>query len=252
MGTIKQGQASSWFLFSALCFAILLALYIPFQIKSTTALSVFPSPLSQPPETALPNINQPQDEKDNFPKVDWDYWKAINPSIIAWVTVPNTNIDYAVVQAPANDPTYYLYHDIYMSWNPYGCPYVDADCEGLAGFNTIVFGHNMGYDSSMFSDFAKFSDLTFAQDHPEIFMQTPTERLVLDISAVAIVQGSEQSKKTDFISQQELASWYTQRYEISALKISDDPQATRLFTFVTCSYHYFANERTLVYAQPHK
>ncbi|MFR1637951.1 MAG: hypothetical protein ACLSVD_01550 [Eggerthellaceae bacterium] len=24
---------------------------------------------------------------------------------------------------PGGDPDYYLSHDIYRSWNPYGCPY---------------------------------------------------------------------------------------------------------------------------------
>ena len=41
-----------------------------------------------------------------FPEVDWEYWKSVNPDVIAWVTVPGTNIDSPIVQAHSDDPEY--------------------------------------------------------------------------------------------------------------------------------------------------
>ncbi len=90
-------------------------------------------------------------EDDGFPVVDWDYWLSVNPDIVAWVSVPGTEIDYPVVQASADDPTFYLDHDVYHGWNPYGCPYLDAGCaeRGIDSPLALMFAHHMN-DGSMF------------------------------------------------------------------------------------------------------
>jgi sortase B len=192
-----------------------------------------------------------QVEEQPFPSVDWEYWQGVNPDVIAWVTVPGTRIDYAVVQAPDDDPTYYLYHDIYRDWNPYGCPYVDASCEGVNSPHTVIFGHNMiSYSPSMFGDFSQFSNAGYAAEHPVILLQTPDAQMVLDVSSVSIVRGSEQSKRTDFADAAELAKWYEGRFENATVQLANNTEAEQLFTFVTCSYNYFSNERTLVCSQP--
>jgi hypothetical protein len=74
---------------------------------------------------------------------------------------------------------------------------------------------------------------------------------VLDVSAVSIIKGTEQSKRIGFTSLTELSFWYEEVYEKAEVQLSNNPCATGLFTFVTCSYHRFSNERTLVFAQPH-
>ena len=190
-------------------------------------------------------------EDDGFPVVDWDYWLSVNPDIVAWVSVPGTEIDYPVVQASADDPTFYLDHDVYHGWNPYGCPYVDAACDGVGGMSAVVFGHNMGGGFvAMFADFARYSDEAFARSHPTIELQTPNGAMELSVSAVDVIDGSENAKRTDFSSADEMRAWYAQRFEECDVRISNDENASQLFTFVTCSYTTYANERTLVYAQP--
>ena len=139
---------------------------------------------------------------------------VVNPAIVAWVSVDGTAIDYAVVQAPGGDPDYYLSHDIYRSWNPYGCPYVDAACDGVGGMSAVVFGHNMGGGFvAMFADFARYSDEAFARSHPTIEMQTPNGAMELSVSAVDVIDGSENAKRTDFSSADEMRAWYAQRFE---------------------------------------
>jgi sortase B len=189
-----------------------------------------------------------QDER--FDVVDWHYWHAVNSDIIGWVSVPDTHINYAVVQAPRADPTYYLDHDIYRNGNPYGCPYVDADCTGTEGLHTVIFGHNMGFDQSMFSDFSHYSDEAFARAHPEVLFQTPDEQVVLVVSSVCVISGTEQSKRIDFADRDELAAWYEGRFASADLKISNDREALCLVSFVTCSYRRSSDERTIIYTQP--
>ena len=207
------------------------------------AVDIDPSPVSNTPLEC--------EADDGFPVVDWEYWLTVNPDIVAWVSVPGTDIDYPVVQASAADPTFYLDHDVYRGWNPYGCPYVDAACDGVGGMSAVVFGHNMGGGFvAMFADFARYSDEAFARSHPTIELQTPNGAMELSVSAVDVIDGSENAKRTDFSSADEMRAWYAQRFEECDVRISNDENASQLFTFVTCSYTTYANERTLVYAQP--
>ena len=92
--------------------------------------------------------------------------------MIGWVTVPGTNIDQPIVQAHADDPTYYLHHDIYKNYNIYGCPYLDSECEelGFESKNAVIFGHHMN-DGSIFSAFAEYSDQEYAEEHQKILLQ---------------------------------------------------------------------------------
>ena len=119
------------------------------------------------------------------------------------------------------------------------------------GRHAVVFGHNMGGGFvAMFADFARYSDEAFARSHPTIELQTPNGAMELSVSAVDVIDGSENAKRTDFSSADEMRAWYAQRFEECDVRISNDENASQLFTFVTCSYTTYANERTLVYAQP--
>jgi sortase B len=226
----------------------LLALLLAAASMMTRAASVVPAPAAamRPPLASVQPETQVAPD-DGFPAVDWEYWQGINPAVIGWITVPGTAIDYAIVQAPDDDPAYYLDHDIFGQWNPYGCPYVDAACDGLTGFNAYIFGHNMNFEDSMFSALARFSDEGFAREHATVLIQTPTERLALSVSAVDVVKGDDGSKRTGFAMQQELSAWYAERYGQADVQIEQRPDAERLFILVTCSYNYSSDERTLVY-----
>ena len=227
---------------TALVGAAALGLWL-FSIHDRAA-DVDPSPISA-------DASGSDAASDGAPTVDWEFWLSVNPDIVAWVSVPGTDIDYPVVQASADDPTFYLDHDVYRCWNPYGCPYVDAACDGVGGMSAVVFGHNMGGGFvAMFADFARYSDEAFARSHPTIELQTPNGAMELSVSAVDVIDGSENAKRTDFSSADEMRAWYAQRFEECDVRISNDENASQLFTFVTCSYTTYANERTLVYAQP--
>lgn len=189
---------------------------------------------------------------DAFPEVDWGYWKGVNPDIVAWVTVPGTNIDYPVVRAPSWDPDWYLRHNVYGQWSLWGCPYVDADdARGLKSDNVVVYGHNMGvYDTSMFHDFAGFIDAGYAREHKRILVQTPSGHRVLEAQAATVIGGWQADKYTDFPSRAQFERWWSSAYSGCSMRLRRHVPALggQTFTFVTCSYHFWDNERTLVYA----
>lgn len=187
------------------------------------------------------------DKEDEFPVVDWAYWQNINPDVIGWITIPDTSIDYPIVQAPENDPAYYLRHDVYRSWSYIGVPYLDAECSerGLMSQNAVIFAHHISHGEPMFAPITQYADRNFADEHSRILIQTPASKRILYVQGVARIHGGDQTKRCVFTSTQDQSQWYQDRLD-ECIWHTDGPAATRTTTLITCSYNS-ENERTALY-----
>lgn len=226
---------------TALVGAAVLGLWL-FSIHDR-AVDVDPSPI-------LGKISE-SEPVDGFSTVDWEYWLSVNPDIVGWVSVPGTDIDYPVVQASENDPTFYLDHDVYGGWNPYGCPYLDAGCaeRGIGSPLALMFGHHMN-DGSMFSAFASYSGRGFAEAHDEIVLQTPEEGIRLSVIAADVVDSNAEYKRLEFADDGELDSWLEGLLAEADVVLDDDASTDSVKAFCTCSYgRWNGHERTIVYAR---
>lgn len=120
------------------------------------------------------------------------YWK--NTDMVGWILIEDTNIDYPVMQTPA-DPNYYLKHDFERNYTDYGCPFMQADCDALApSDNLIIYGHNMK-DGSMFADLAKYRSKDFWQAHKTVWFDTELGSSAYEIFAV--IHTTVQADATD-------------------------------------------------------
>lgn len=205
-------------------------------------------------ESAMPEPSPNADFQaypDGFPIVDWGYWEEVNPAVIGWVTIPGTNIDLPIVQGPKDDPDYYLSHDVYKNRNANGCPYLDAECAelGLLSRNSVIFAHHSS-NGAMFSELANYSDAGFAAEHPRILLQTPDWKATLTPRMVSIVDASKEPKQVVFQDDAEYAEWWADKRARATLDLDSENVPARTYTFVTCSYTTWSNERTVVYAAP--
>ena len=106
-----------------------------------------------------------------------------NSDMVGWILIEDTNIDYPVMQTPA-DPNYYLKHDFERNYTDYGCPFMQADCDALCpSDNLIIYGHNMK-DSSMFADLAKYRSKDFWQTNKTVWFDTELGSCAYEIFAV--------------------------------------------------------------------
>ena len=89
----------------------------------------------------------------------------INSSVVGWITIPGTHIDYPIAQGEDNE--FYLYHGFDGKLNQkLGCPFLDYRCEpDFSGLNSIVYAHHMTRQR-MFADVALFKDESFMLSHP--------------------------------------------------------------------------------------
>ncbi|NGM18276.1 sortase [Eggerthellaceae bacterium zg-893] len=209
---------------------------------SCRELATNPAPSSCPSAAALTRAPPtPLDPYADFPEVDWRFWQGVNPAVVGWVTVPGTSVDLPIVQAPADDPTYYLSHDVYGNWSVYGCPYLDAACarDGFRSKNAVVSGHSLRFDGSMFTPIASFADPVWASVHRQVWLQTPDEKMRLLVRAADVVAGRQAAKVTAFSSDDAFAAWW--RSALEGADMALEPAAAvpeRAVTLVTCSYLY--------------
>ena len=63
-------------------------------------------------------------EYDTF-EVNWEELKKANQDIIAWIRIPDTNINYPIVQGQDNQK--YVRHNIYGNYSIGGCIFVDSE-----------------------------------------------------------------------------------------------------------------------------
>ncbi len=75
--------------------------------------------------------------------------KELNKDVVAWLTVNNTNIDYAVVQTTDNE--YYLKHNIYKQYSNAGWVFMDYENDPIElNDNTILYAHHRYSTGIMF------------------------------------------------------------------------------------------------------
>ena len=83
--------------------------------------------------------------------IDFAELSSINPDIYAWIRIPDTQIDYPVLQREEDD-TYYLRHNSSGRYAFAGSIYTEeANSRDFKDPMTVLYGHNMR-DGSMFQN----------------------------------------------------------------------------------------------------
>ena len=115
--------------------------------------------------------------------LNWDDLYKTNEHIYAWIYIPNTNVDYPVLQHPTDD-TYYLDYNLDGTKGYPGCIYSEHryNSTDWTDFNTLLYGHNMK-NGTMFRTLHNFEDRSFFEENRYIYIYTPEHVYVYDIFA---------------------------------------------------------------------
>jgi len=108
--------------------------------------------------------------------------KKINSDVYAWIEIPDTNVNYPILQGGPNDE-YYLEHTIDGKKGYPGTIYTEkVNSKDFTYYNTLIYGHNMK-DGTMFKHLHKFEDQKFFDEHEYINIYTETGKYVYRIYA---------------------------------------------------------------------
>lgn len=108
---------------------------------------------------------------------------ALNNDLVGWITVPDTKIDYPVMQSP-NKTDYYLNHNFYGKYSSFGCIYARESCDVFTPCDNIVlYGHHMK-DGSMFAGLDNYKKKSFWEEHQYFTFDTLYEHHTYQVIAV--------------------------------------------------------------------
>lgn len=158
------------------CFAAL-AVFAGWQIYSilhstSTAKQVYES-IAEQAGTAGEN------EDPLTRSMDWDTLRENYPGIVGWISCPDTEIDYPIMQAADND--YYLRHLADGTYNKHGTLFLDCEQDGTFNeWNSIVYGHNMK-DGTMLACLLNYQAQAYYDEHPVMYLYTPPANYILEV-----------------------------------------------------------------------
>ncbi|MDO4182916.1 MAG: class B sortase [Coriobacteriia bacterium] len=173
---------------------------------------------------------------------DWDALRAVNPDVVGWIYVPNSPIDYPIVQGEDNE--YYLNHAFDRSENwlaAYGTIFMDyTNNPQFMDSNTFLYGHHMA-DGSMFAFLDTLAHQENFDTNRDIYILTPQGNFWLRTFAMVLTDGSDFLVQPNFGSAEEMDAYITDKLERSCVSVTDDVvdqalRTTKIFGMSTCDY----------------
>lgn len=135
------------------------------------------------PTSPYVSVEDPETGNITLMLPEFEELYAINPDVVGWISIPDTNVNYPVVQRK-DETDYYLYRDFHGKQVARGCIYVREECDVFTpSDNVVIYGHMMK-DGTMFADLAKYTDKKYWQEHPYIQFDTLRARHSYEIICV--------------------------------------------------------------------
>lgn len=199
------------------------------------------TPASRPTEPGLPPIpeqpTEPEADPVIYPEVDFTALQAINPDVVAWIYIEDTNINYPVVQGADNSRYLSVMAD--GRSNAAGSIFMDYRSEpDFSDRHTVIYGHNMR-NGSMFHNIRNYTDPEFYAAHPTGMMMTPEGNFQFEVIAGYVASVDDPAWDIRFGSDEEFDSWLTDTMARSLLGGTIVPDTgDRIITLSTCTYEF--------------
>lgn len=171
----------------------------------------------------------------------------INPDFVGYLSVPNTPIEYPVVQAADNE--YYLDHDFAKEKQPGGTIFLDSRTPIFPmDRHLVLYGHSMN-DKTMFGTLNNYTNQDYWDTSRYIYLDTLYGMEKWEIFSAYTTSTDFNYVQTSFSSDSSFQKFIETIAEKSVidtgiLPTSDDV----LLTLSTCSYS-FENARFVVHAR---
>lgn len=121
-----------------------------------------------------------------MPQVDFETLWEKNTDICAWIYIPNTQVNYPVLQnAKATEPydSYYLKHTVDGQAGLPGSIYIEpCNRRNFVDYNTVLYGHHMK-NGTMFASLDSYLEETFMEENPYVYLVTPEKNMVYEVFA---------------------------------------------------------------------
>lgn len=183
----------------------------------------------------------------NETKVDFNKLKNINSDCIGWIYIPNTNINYPIVNGIDN--RYYVTHTFKKNENKAGSIFLDMrNSLDLSDKNNIIYGHNLK-NNKMFSDLRRVLEKDYFNNHKRIIIYTENKELIYETFAVFKTMEDSNIYKVKFSSDNAFLEHIDMLINDSNIKFNGEKQdIKKIITLSTCT-NSLEGERVVVIAR---
>lgn len=207
----------------------------------------------QEQQKELIEISEIPEEIEEDSSINFEELLKINPGIVGWIYIEDTNVNYPIVQG--KDNTYYLNHSIYKDYSIYGSIYMDATANAdFSSDNTFIYGHYTR-NSSMFGELGKYMNQSFFDEHPVFYLFTLEGNYKVEVFSVHVDDASSPSYQMNFSSDDAYDKYLKLMKEKSAIKSNVEVSTEdRIITLYSCSReaNYKKNDRYYVHGKLEK
>ncbi len=195
------------------------------------------APTKEPNGVAEPGDLLPQ-------KRSYEESKRVNPDVIGWLTVPNTQIDYPVVRTSDNE--FYLNHNVEKEESAHGAIFMDfRNADSTQQKHLILYGHNMK-NGTMFHDLNNYKQENFFNQNRIIsFIWNNTQTKWEVYAAYVWKMGGPYFYLTRFGTDQNFADCMNDMLDyVKTIKYSVVDEdvvikgSDQVLTLTTCTYEY--------------
>ena len=182
--------------------------------------------------TAMPESNISPQTLEKLKRQAAELAEA-NPNAVGWLYVPDTPLDYPVMQADNND--FYLDHAADNSYLKSGSIFLDCRYEPhFLNPTNIVYGHNMA-NGTMFGDIRNFRAWSYYDSHPYGWLVNSTEVYRIDFFSLAVVDAYDAL----YDGAMALCDWTAHLYDVSMFYDDIDiREDDRMISLSTCASDY--------------
>lgn len=199
-----------------------------------------------PSPAAKTRVPETEPEKPPYVSpIDFEALRAINQDVIGWIRIPDTPIDYPILQGEDNEQ--YLHTDIEGNDSVAGAIYLDFEDEpDFSSLHNILYGHHMK-NGTMFKTIVYYKEQDFFDQHRDIYIYTPEREIHLKAFAALYTSADGIRRRTRFYSGRALDDYVRKMTEGAMVKVTPEGPVNKLYSLITCSYE-FTNARTVLYA----
>ena len=172
--------------------------------------------------------------------INWSKLKKKNMDIYSWIYIPNTKVDYPVVQSDEDTPdSFYLNHNIEKKYEFAGSIYSEKN--NLTDYSdpvTILYGHNMN-NGSMFKTLHKFEEPKFFKENKFVYIFMPNRKLTYKIYAAYVYDDRHILNSFDFSKKKVRGTYF--KYTLNPDSLSKQTRKvnlnsdSKILTLSTCT-----------------
>ena len=171
-----------------------------------------------------------------------------NKDVIGFIEIPQTNIDYPILQARDND--YYLRQSLDLKYDIAGSIFMDyMNDNKFDDDNSVIYGHYIQGMESMFTALKKFRDQDFAKKNRTIYITTNEGLRKYKIFSVYGTPADYDYRTLAFENNQYKLAYFEKLKDKSdiSLKTRDFMEDDTIITLSTCQYDY-EDQRLAIHA----